>query len=311
MVSTPRHDWYCAASAAGDTSSSGSAMSAAPTAAVASPVRIARQRDERRADGSGGEPGTDRAAAWDGEGEGGEREDLHAHAERHGERRAPAPLPLQRDEGEDDQGGDERVALRVLHPAQHLEEEQRLGEQRAPGWQHALDGDEEEQPVEQVPAEQREGPGDPGEGLEEQREGRAVLEPVGVLGGILGVQVLSRQQVARRGAEDLEVAGRLCGMAQLIARAAGGETARHLVDARIRGERLAAGVGDGDEEIQRDEDAPEAGGRNGGEARRCAVEHHGVEGSREGRADPSTALGMTDSRGGPARRREIRRYSTP
>ena len=102
--------------------------------------------------------------------------------------------------------------------------------------------------VERAPEEERDRPGNPRQRREEQRERRAVLEAVGVLGGILGVEILpAHADVAtRRGRSRSCPTGARPDRARARARPSTSSCAI-AIDARVGRERLARGVGRGDE----------------------------------------------------------------
>ena len=81
------------------------------------------------------------------------------------------------------------------------------------------------------------------------------LEAVGMLARILGVEILSAQEVSRRETEDLEVARRVRGRRELGGRL-GAQMLRCGAVERWRGRKpFSSGVGRSDEQVQREDDA--------------------------------------------------------
>ena len=203
-------------------------------------------------------PGAQDHPARDGKGQRGKRKDLDAGAEHHGHGRAPCLGAFECDKSQDDEAGDEGVALGVLHAPQDLEQQEEQRDHPSAAGQRALHRGKQHQRIEGAPEEQCERPGNPGERCEEQRKGGTVLEPVRMLGGILGIQIHALHEMARGRAEDLEVAGRYRGAAYLAHDGRAHVVPERAVDGRIRDKRLAGGIDSRDGEVEAEDEASEA-----------------------------------------------------
>src|SRR5207249_12297096 len=112
-----------------------------------------------------------------------EGEQLDRRAQRDLRRRFELAPSLAREEGEDHQGRDQRVALPVLHREQDLEVEQGEGQRGRALGEEAVERVPEQERVEQAPAEERQREREVRQRREQQRERRAVLVVVEMLLG--------------------------------------------------------------------------------------------------------------------------------
>jgi hypothetical protein len=93
-----------------------------------------------------------------------------------------------------------------------------------------------------------------------------------VLGRPLGVEILAREQVTRRRPEDLEVTAWLSRALELRGgRPARREPTHRAIYQRISGQRLCRGVGEGDDQVEREEDTAQPRQRNGRDTRSQSV----------------------------------------
>ena len=117
--------------------------------------------------------------------------------------------------------------------------------------------------VERTPEEQRQRPRQPGQWREQQRERGAVFEAVGMLGRVLRVQILPREQVPRRAAENFEVAGWLPCFTQIIGLIAVQQPRHRVVERRCCRERLPRGIRRRSQKVDRKQNASQPRHRNG------------------------------------------------
>ena len=242
-----------------------------------------RQELKRHARGRRRQSRPKSSAPRDGEAEGGQGKDLHARTERDQCAAPPGLAALEGDERQDDEAGDERVALCVLHRAQRLEQEKGEGDHRGPRGEHPLHRDEQHEHAQRIPQEERERPGEPGEGREQHGERRTVLELVLQVVGVKRVHVLTTFQMARRGTENLEVAAR----APRLAHPHGESGLRHARDnpvhLRARREPLARRVTQRGGQVERKQDATPTRRRHGGQASGRALDYRAWRGDLHGR----------------------------
>lgn len=141
----------------------------------------------------------------DRETDGRERKDLHRPSHAHREPADRSALALVRGEGNDDQPGDERIALDVLERSQHVEEHHRTRQRGTSRWKYHSHRHPQHPGVQRVPCEQRHGKRKERERKKEEGDRRRILVEVEVYRRIGGVEILPLEEVERRGAKDQKI----------------------------------------------------------------------------------------------------------